>query len=86
MLVSKLIVFSAIINIAFGCYQCFIDVDDSIRLCWGHILSKYNTRNVDSCFETLDRIFNNEPRVIEAGKVGEKDLHQYDLYFILQIL
>ncbi|XP_057195799.1 sperm acrosome associated 6 isoform X2 [Triplophysa rosa] len=70
MFVLKLIFFSAIINVAFGCYQCFIDVEDSLRLCWGHILTEYNTRNVDFCFKTLDRIFNDEMRVIEAGKVG----------------
>ncbi|KAL1259468.1 hypothetical protein QQF64_010045, partial [Cirrhinus molitorella] len=60
----------SIIKTALNCYQCFIDVDDSLRLCWGHILSEYNIRNVDSCFNTLERIFNNESRVIEAGKVG----------------
>ncbi|XP_030641211.1 sperm acrosome membrane-associated protein 6, partial [Chanos chanos] len=53
-----------------SCYQCFIDIDDSLRLCWGHILTEYNIRNVDSCFERLDRIFNTEQKVIDAGKVG----------------
>ncbi|XP_060776768.1 sperm acrosome associated 6 [Neoarius graeffei] len=52
------------------CFQCFIDQYDIVRLCWGHILSKYNIRNIDACFKTLDRIFNNNPRVIEAAKVG----------------
>ncbi|XP_055066322.2 sperm acrosome membrane-associated protein 6 isoform X1 [Misgurnus anguillicaudatus] len=70
MFVLKLVFFSSVFGTALNCYQCFIDVDDSLRLCWGHILTKYNTRNVDSCFNTLDRIFNNEPKIIEAGKVG----------------
>lgn len=86
MFVSKLIFFSAVINVAFSCYQCFIDVEDSLRLCWGHILTEYNTRNVDSCFKTLDRIFNNETRVIEAGKVGKNEpinVYCNDLYLIL---
>lgn len=70
-LIVKLLLFSSFISTALNCYQCFIDVDDSLRLCWGHILTEYNIRNVDSCFKTLDRIFNNEPRVTEAGKVGK---------------
>ncbi|KAI2655251.1 Sperm acrosome membrane-associated protein 6 [Labeo rohita] len=69
-MIVKLLFFSSVIKTALNCYQCFIDVDDSLRLCWGHILTEYNIRNVDSCFNTLDRIFNNESRVIEAGKVG----------------
>lgn len=70
LLIVKLFFFSSIISTALNCYQCFIDVDDSLRMCWGHMLTQYNVRNVDSCFKTLDRIFNNEPRVIDAGKVG----------------
>lgn len=53
------------------CYHCFIDPDDSVHLCWGHILSEYNIRNIDACFKTLDRIFNNNPSVIKAAKVGK---------------
>lgn len=70
-IIVKLLLFSSVINTVYNCYQCFIDVDDSLRLCWGHILTEYNIRNVDSCFHTLDRIFNNESRVTEAGKVGK---------------
>ncbi|KAG7242189.1 hypothetical protein INR49_024235, partial [Caranx melampygus] len=44
---------------------------DSLRLCSGHILTEHNIINVDSCFRKLDRIFNNNERVIEAGKVGK---------------
>ncbi|XP_056123577.1 sperm acrosome associated 6 isoform X2 [Rhinichthys klamathensis goyatoka] len=69
-LIVKLLFFSSIISTALNCYQCFIDVDDSLRMCWGHMLTQYNVRNADSCFKTLDRIFNNEPRVTDAGKVG----------------
>ncbi|XP_058603978.1 sperm acrosome associated 6 isoform X2 [Onychostoma macrolepis] len=69
-MIVKLLLFSSVINTVLNCYQCFIDVDDSLRLCWGHILTEYNIRNVDSCFITLESIFNNESRVIEAGKVG----------------
>ncbi|KAM9489032.1 sperm acrosome membrane-associated protein 6 [Clarias gariepinus] len=57
-------------GVVLSCYQCFIDTDESINLCWGHTVSEYNIRNIDSCFKTLDRIFNNNPRVIEAAKVG----------------
>lgn len=58
-------------GIGLSCYQCFIDPDDSVRLCWGHILSEYNIRNIDACFKMLDRIFNNNPSVIKAAKVGK---------------
>ncbi|XP_029927959.1 sperm acrosome membrane-associated protein 6 [Myripristis murdjan] len=54
-----------------SCYQCFVDVQDSLRLCWGHVLTEHNVRNVDSCFRKLDHIFNNNDRVIEAGRVGK---------------
>ncbi|KAG1947631.1 sperm acrosome membrane-associated protein 6 isoform X1 [Pimephales promelas] len=70
LLIVKLLFFSSIISTALNCYQCFIDVDDSLRMCWGYMLTQYNVRNPDSCFKTLDSIFNNEPRVTDAGKVG----------------
>ncbi|XP_019897003.1 sperm acrosome membrane-associated protein 6 isoform X2 [Esox lucius] len=54
-----------------SCYQCYVEVGDSMRLCWGHILTEYNIRNVDSCFKKLQKIFDNEPKVIEAGRVGK---------------
>ena len=60
---------------ALGCYQCLVDVGASLRLCWGHVLTRYNIRNVDSCFETIDRVFNNNEKVIEAGRVGEDRNH-----------
>ncbi|KAM6909830.1 sperm acrosome membrane-associated protein 6 [Xenentodon cancila] len=53
-----------------SCFQCFVDVQDSLRLCSGHILTRYNVRNVDACFKMLDRIFNTNDSVIEAGRVG----------------
>lgn len=71
--IVKLLIFTSVVTSALTCYQCFIDVDDSLRLCWGHILTEYNVRNVDFCFKRLDRIFNNEEKVIEAGKVGKKN-------------
>ncbi|XP_035528121.1 sperm acrosome membrane-associated protein 6 [Morone saxatilis] len=62
---------SLLFSTSLSCYQCFIDVEDSLRLCWGHVLTKYNVRNVDTCFRKLDQIFNNDEGVIEAGRVGE---------------
>lgn len=47
-----------------------MDGSDSGRLCWGHIVTQNNVRNVDACFKKLDRIFNHQERVIEAGRVG----------------
>ncbi|XP_041649245.1 sperm acrosome membrane-associated protein 6 [Cheilinus undulatus] len=62
---------SLLLSPSMSCFQCFIDVADTGRLCWGHILSQYSVRNVDACFRKLDRIFNNNERVIKAGRVGE---------------
>ncbi|XP_071783131.1 sperm acrosome membrane-associated protein 6 [Centroberyx gerrardi] len=62
---------SLLFSPSLSCYQCLVDVGDSLRLCWGHVLTEYNIRNVDSCFRKLDRIFNNNERVIEAGRVGK---------------
>ena len=56
---------------ALGCYQCLVEVSTSLRLCWGHWLPQHKIRNVDSCFRTLDRVFNYNQKVIEAGRVGE---------------
>ncbi|KAJ8334627.1 hypothetical protein SKAU_G00402660 [Synaphobranchus kaupii] len=52
------------------CFQCLVELDDSLRLCWGHVLSKYGVRNMDSCFSTIDRIFNHNQKVLQAGRVG----------------
>ncbi|XP_071326817.1 sperm acrosome membrane-associated protein 6 isoform X2 [Trachinotus anak] len=62
---------SLLFSTSLSCYQCFVDVQDSLRLCWGHILTEHNIRNVDACFRKLDSIFNNNKRVIEAGRVGK---------------
>eukprot|EP00064_Thunnus_orientalis_P009172 superscaffoldBa00001150_g9195 len=62
---------SLLFSTSLSCYQCFVDVQDSLRLCWGHILTEHNVRNVDACFRKLDRIFNNDQRVIQAGRVGK---------------
>lgn len=56
-----------------SCYHCFVNVKDSLRLCWGYLLTEYNVRNVDTCFEKLDHIFNNNKTVINAGRVGARD-------------
>ncbi|XP_062848005.1 sperm acrosome associated 6 isoform X2 [Trichomycterus rosablanca] len=59
----------SLFDISLGCFYCFVESDDSARLCWGYIVSEYNTRNVDACFQTLDRIFTN-PNITVATKVG----------------
>lgn len=68
-----LVCVSLLFNTSLSCYQCFVDVQDSLSLCWGHILTMYNVRNVDACFRKLDRIFNNNEGVIEAGRVGAEN-------------
>lgn len=68
---------SVLLGSSLGCYQCFISVLDSSRLCMGHILSGQQSHsgipshdNIDACFKKLDTIFNSNPAVIEAGRVG----------------
>ncbi|XP_065814261.1 sperm acrosome associated 6 [Labrus bergylta] len=62
---------SLLLSPSLSCFQCFVDLLDSGRLCSGLILTRHNVRNVDACFRMLDRIFNNNERVIEAGRVGK---------------
>ncbi|XP_074539097.1 sperm acrosome membrane-associated protein 6 [Halichoeres trimaculatus] len=66
-----LVCVSLLLSPSLSCFQCFVDLSDSARLCMGHILTQHNVRNVDACFRKLDRIFNNNERVIEAGRVGK---------------
>ncbi|XP_075965705.1 sperm acrosome membrane-associated protein 6 [Anarhichas minor] len=65
-----LVCVSLLFGTSLSCFQCFVDVSDALRLCWGHILTEHNVRNVDECFRKLDRIFNKNERVIEAARVG----------------
>ncbi|CAB1427685.1 unnamed protein product [Pleuronectes platessa] len=66
----QLVCVSLLFGTSLSCYQCFIDTQESLRLCWGHILTKHNIRNVDACFRKLGRIFDSNERVIEASRVG----------------
>ncbi|KAM8869000.1 sperm acrosome membrane-associated protein 6 [Spinachia spinachia] len=66
----RLVCVCLLLRASLSCFQCFVDVSDSLRLCWGHTVTQSNVRNVDACFKKLDRIFNHHERVIEAGRVG----------------
>ncbi|XP_061631996.1 sperm acrosome associated 6 isoform X2 [Phyllopteryx taeniolatus] len=52
------------------CFRCFVDVMQSVRLCSGYISTEKNVQSMDDCFKILDRLFNFNPKVIEAGRVG----------------
>ncbi|XP_019948375.2 sperm acrosome membrane-associated protein 6 isoform X2 [Paralichthys olivaceus] len=67
----RLVCVSLLFGTSLSCYQCFVDVQDSSRLCSGHILTEHNIRNVGACFRKLDHMFNHNERVIEAGRVGK---------------
>ncbi|XP_035480970.2 sperm acrosome associated 6 isoform X1 [Scophthalmus maximus] len=62
---------SLLFSTSLSCYQCLDDLNLGLRLCWGHMLTEQGIRNVGACFRKLDRIFNNNERVIEAGRVGK---------------
>lgn len=64
------------------CYQCFISAEDSSRLCSGFYLSRYGIRNMDACFRMLDVVFNNNHRVVAAGRVAKG--HEQELKKILE--
>lgn len=65
-----LVCVSLLFGTSLSCYQCFVDLQDTNRLCLGHILTEHNVRYVDGCFRKLDHIFNNNKAVIEAARVG----------------
>ncbi|XP_059194508.1 sperm acrosome associated 6 [Centropristis striata] len=66
-----LVCVSLLFRTSLSCYQCLVDVQDSLRLCSGHILTEHNVQNVDACFMKLNRIFQEDQRVIEAGRVDK---------------
>ncbi|KAK9513596.1 hypothetical protein VZT92_027115 [Zoarces viviparus] len=65
-----LVCVSLLFGTSLSCLQCFIDISVRNRLCWGHVLTEHNVRYVDGCFKKLDRLFDRNERVIEAGRVG----------------
>lgn len=81
-----LVCVSLLFGTSLSCYQCFVDVQDSLRLCWGHTLTEYAVRNVDACFRKLDRIFNNHEGVTEAGRVGAVNYLFPVFFYVLEFL
>ncbi|XP_014844882.1 PREDICTED: sperm acrosome membrane-associated protein 6-like [Poecilia mexicana] len=61
---------SLLICPSLSCYICFIKPQVSGRLCTGYIVEETNVNSVDECFRMLDRIFNTNETVIEAGRVA----------------
>lgn len=59
-----------------GCYQCFISVQESSRLCTGYIKDGHSVSglpshdDIEACFKKLDVFFNDNPNVILAARVG----------------
>ncbi|XP_024123851.1 sperm acrosome membrane-associated protein 6 isoform X5 [Oryzias melastigma] len=53
-----------------SCFQCFVAPQDTLRLCWGHVLIQSNAKNVDACYRKVDRIFNNNEKMMEAARVA----------------
>ncbi|XP_062322260.1 sperm acrosome associated 6 [Osmerus eperlanus] len=72
-----------------GCYHCLVDMDISVKLCWGHVITESYTRNMDECFEKVDRLMTNATKVIEAGRVGpgyDQQLREIMLSQIIPLL
>ncbi|XP_048840707.1 sperm acrosome associated 6 isoform X1 [Brienomyrus brachyistius] len=63
------LVLYAVVDSVLSCFQCFVDADETSRLCKGYILSGYDIVNLDHCFNAIYRIFNNT-KVIQAAHVA----------------
>lgn len=61
---------SLLICPSLSCYICFIKPQVSARLCSGYVVGETNVNSVDECFRMLDRIFNTNKKVTEAGRAG----------------
>ncbi|XP_058493515.1 sperm acrosome associated 6 [Solea solea] len=62
-----LVCISLLFSSSQSCYQCFFEARDRVRLCFEHTRSHMV---IDTCMRMLNRIFNNNNSVIEAGRVG----------------
>lgn len=65
-----------------SCFQCFVDVQDFLRLCWGHVLIQSSAKNIDECFRKVERIFNNNEKMIEAARVGKGEKKVFNLFIL----
>lgn len=76
LLAVRLLCATWLLGFSSGCYQCFIKVEESSRLCLGFIKDGSSMSglpshdNIDTCFKKLDVIFNDNPSVIAAARVG----------------
>ncbi|XP_019741826.1 sperm acrosome membrane-associated protein 6 isoform X1 [Hippocampus comes] len=66
-----LCVLCGLVRPSVGCFRCFVSLKETSELCSGYKMTTFHLINVDRCFETLDSIFNDNPKVIEAGRVGK---------------
>ncbi|KAM9852138.1 sperm acrosome membrane-associated protein 6 [Aulostomus maculatus] len=72
---------SLLFNTSLGCFRCLVledDTDVSSRLCesYGRALRAYP----GTCFRELERIFDKNPKVVQAGRVGDRKVLQEILY------
>lgn len=65
-----LCVLCGLVKPSVGCFRCFVNLKETSELCAGYKTTMFNLNTVDECFKTLDRLFNDNPKVIEAGRVG----------------
>lgn len=84
MIVCGLVLY-ALVESGLSCFQCFVDADETSRLCKGYILSGYDIVNLDHCFKSIHRIFNNNTKIIQAAHVGEIRAVNYICVFIYSI-
>ncbi|XP_077455784.1 sperm acrosome membrane-associated protein 6-like isoform X1 [Stigmatopora argus] len=63
--VLRVCVCCGVIRTSAGCFQCFVTPEKGTILCTTY------AKHLDKCFEYYDELFNHNPQVIEAGKVGK---------------
>ncbi|XP_008430592.1 sperm acrosome membrane-associated protein 6 [Poecilia reticulata] len=61
---------SLLICPSLSCYVCFIKPQVSGRLCTGFIVEETYVNSVDECFRMLERIFDTNEAVMEAGRAA----------------
>ncbi|XP_042565172.1 sperm acrosome membrane-associated protein 6-like [Clupea harengus] len=69
-LIFCLVCASVTVSPSSSCLQCFVDPNDAVRMCWGYIIIEHDVRNIGECMRMVDRIFNHNKTVMDAGRVG----------------
>lgn len=82
-LIFCLVCASVTVSPSSSCLQCFVDPNDAVRMCWGYIIIEHDVRNIGECMRMVDRIFNHNKTVMDAGRVGESCVKMRNRSYLL---